>query len=82
MTNMTTFAQNKSLIFPVMAQAVNTESNQIKPISINGFTKAKVIAQTKDLSRKIRITFYRTKPGCYSPAPYQIKCRKLSDVLK
>ena len=26
-------------------------------MTTNGFTRAKVIAQTKDLSRKIRITF-------------------------
>ena len=65
-----------------MAHVDNTESRQIKSTGIGGFTRAKVIAQTKDLSPKIRVTFYRTKPSFYSPAPYQIKCRKLSEVLK
>lgn len=82
MTNMTTFARNKTMLFPAMAQGDNSRLDQNKTAVIGGFKRAKLVAQTKDLSRKIRITFYRTKPGCYCPSPYQLKYRELSEVLK
>ena len=42
------------------------------------FKRAKLVAQTKDITKKVRITYYRTRMGCYSPSPYRLKYRKLS----
>ncbi|MBQ6064730.1 MAG: hypothetical protein IJK42_00425 [Prevotella sp.] len=46
------------------------------------FKRIKGICQDVDLHVKKRVTFYRTKPGCYTPPPYQLKYRKLSEIMK
>ena len=56
--------------------------SESKNTIIGNFTREKTIQQDKDLTRKVRVTFYRTKPGCYTPPPYQLKYRELSKVLK
>lgn len=50
--------------------------------SIKDFKRTKLVVQTKDITKKVRITFYRTKKGFFSPSPYCLKYRKLSEVLK
>lgn len=56
--------------------------DQIRRTALDRYSRLKSIDKEKEIIRKIRITFYRTKPGCYSPAPYRLKFRKLSEVLK
>lgn len=56
--------------------------DQLENKSLKDFTRGKHAEQKMDLPQKIRSTFYRTKPGCYCPPPYQLKCRNLSEVLK
>lgn len=56
--------------------------DQLKNKTLKDFSRAKSILSNRDLTEKIRITFYRTKPGCFCPPPYQLKYRKLSEVLK
>ena len=48
---------------------------------IKDFKRIKGSGKSFDLDSKRRVTFYRTKPGCYTPPPYELKFRKLSDVL-
>jgi hypothetical protein len=40
-----------------------------------------VEAPQQEAKRGIRASFYRTKPGCYTPPVYQVDRIKLSEVL-
>ena len=41
-----------------------------------------IIEAPKQLTdRRVRASFYRTKPGCYTPPPYKVDRIKLSEVL-
>ena len=53
----------------------------LKDAKIEDFKRVKVLQNDDVLDIKKRVTFYRTKPGCYTPPPYQLKYRKLSEVL-
>lgn len=55
--------------------------DQQKNKNIKDFIREKTVWQDKAVPGKIRNTFYRTKPGCYCPPPYQLKYRKLSEIL-
>jgi len=54
----------------------NASNNKIEE-----FKRVKGNNQEEALDVKHHVTFYRTKPGCYTPPPYQLKYRKLSEVL-
>lgn len=56
--------------------------NYSKKKNIKDFVRKKLVVPNKDISRKVCVTFYRTKSGCYCPPPYQLKYRELSKVLK
>ena len=56
--------------------------DQLKKKNLNDFTRMKHVLQDSGLPQKIHSTFFRTKPGCYCPPPYQLKYRNLSEVLK
>lgn len=55
--------------------------DQLKKKNVKDFTRGKAIQQNSPITRKVRNTLYRTKPGSYCPPPYQLKFRKLSEVL-
>ena len=38
-------------------------------------------APRQETKRRVRASFYRTKPGCYTPPAYQVDRIKLSEVL-
>lgn len=58
--------------------------DQLKNKTIKDFKRGRIVNKDKDLdlNRMIFISFFRTKPGCYCPPPYQLKYRRLSEVLK
>ena len=40
-----------------------------------------VEAPKQETSKRVRASFYRTKPGCYTPPPYKVDRIKLSEEL-
>ena len=40
-----------------------------------------VEAPKQATGKRVRASFYRTKPGCYTPPPYKVDRIKLSEVL-
>ena len=38
-------------------------------------------APKQETAKRVRASFYRTKPGCYTPPPYKVDRIKLSEVL-
>ena len=56
--------------------------DQLETKNLKDFTRGKDAEQTMAFPQKIYSTFFRTKPGCYCPPPYQLKYRNLSEVLK
>ena len=40
-----------------------------------------VEAPMQKAKKRVRASFYRTKPGCYTPPPYKVDRIKLSEVL-
>lgn len=40
-----------------------------------------VDAPKHETVKRVRASFYRTKPGCYTPPRYKVDCIKLSGVL-
>lgn len=58
--------------------------DHLKNKTIKDFRKGMIINKDNglDLNRKIFSSFHRAKPGCYCPLPYQLKYRRLSEVLK
>jgi hypothetical protein len=40
-----------------------------------------VDAPKHETVKRVRASFYRTKPGCYTPPRYKVDCIKLSEVL-
>lgn len=54
---------------------------------VEGRPKLDIKQATKQLSERVIhdhkpfVSFFRTKPGCYKPEPYELKYRKLSEVL-
>ena len=53
----------------------------IRDAKVEDFKRVKGISHDVSLNSKRRVTFYRTKAGCYTPPPYQLKYRKLSEIL-
>ena len=53
----------------------------LREAQIEDFKRVKGTLNDEALSGSKRITFYRTKSGCYTPPPYVLKYRKLSEVL-
>lgn len=40
-----------------------------------------VDAPKQETVKRVRASFYRTKPGCYTPPRYKVDSIKLSEVL-
>ena len=54
---------------------------QFKDMSIADFQRSKAVPKNNLRQQQSRVTFYKTKPGCYTPPSYELKYRKLSDVI-
>ena len=50
----------------------------LKDAKVEDFKRIKGVQNEDVLNSKKHVTFYRTKPGCYTPPPYQLKYRRLS----
>ena len=55
-------------------------TKQFKDFDISDFTVMESQPQQKP-SKRVRASFYRTKPGCYTPPEYVVDRVKLSEVL-
>ena len=56
--------------------------DQLKRKALKDFVRGKALQENTFFPRKVHSTLYRIKPGCYCPPQYQLKYRKLSEVLK
>ena len=56
--------------------------DQLKKKNLKDFVRGKSIQKDLVIPQKVRSTLYRIKPGGYCPPTYQLKYRKLSEVLK
>ena len=56
------------------------QTKQFKDYDISDFIVTESLPQQKP-STRIRASFYRTKPGCYTPPEYVVNRVKLSEVL-
>ena len=55
------------------------QTKQFKDFDISDFTVMEM-PQPKP-TKRVRASFYRTKPGCYTPPEYVVDRIKLSEVL-
>lgn len=49
-------------------------------IDFKGINK-EIDKSVKEEKRMVRVTYYKTAPGCYTPPPYKMNYCKLSEVL-
>ena len=56
------------------------QTKQFKDYDISDFTVIESLPQQKP-TKRVRASFYRTKPGCYTPPEYVVDRVKLSEVL-
>lgn len=68
------------LTFAIVYNAIRCMYN-LQDIKIENLKRVKNVQRPVTVSEKKRITFYKTKQGCYTPPPYVLKYRELSEVL-
>ena len=56
------------------------QTKQFKDYEITDFIDMGSLPQKKP-AKRVRASFYRTKPGCYTPPEYVVDRVKLSEVL-
>ena len=56
------------------------QTKQFKDYDISDFIVTEGLPQQRP-AKRVRASFYRTKPGCYTPPEYVVDRVKLSEVL-